>query len=108
MVLRTMNSRARSVRIVFCGGCNAGYDRVTAAEDIRRRLKADEAFTVIDDGQPDIVVAVCGCTCACVDEKAVGNARIVPVTDEKTARDILTILIKAGAPSVMTDLRTVS
>ncbi|ABW68394.1 hypothetical protein [Desulfosudis oleivorans] len=98
-----MTSKAQSVRVVFCGGCNAGYDRVATAEDIRRRLKADEAFTVTDDGQPDVVVAVCGCTCACVDETAFGNARIVPVTDEKTARDILATLKKTGAPSDMPD-----
>jgi len=95
-----MNKKTQSVRIVFCGGCNAGYDRVAAAADIRRRLKADEAFILIDEGRPDIVVAVCGCTCACVDGRSFGNARIIPVTDERAARDILTILKKAGAPSV--------
>ena len=98
MISGTMNSPARSVGIVFCGGCNAGYDRVAAAEDIRRQMVEDGTFTVVDGGDADIVVAVCGCTCACVDEKAFGNARIVPVTDEVSARDILALLKRHGLP----------
>ncbi|MFZ5563902.1 MAG: hypothetical protein ACOZBW_07595 [Thermodesulfobacteriota bacterium] len=98
-----MTNKARSVRIVFCGGCNAGYDRVAAAETIKRQLEEDSAFTVIDDGRPDIMVAVCGCPCACVDEKDFGSARMLRVTDADAGRDILTVLKKAGPSSVMPD-----
>lgn len=96
-----MNNGAQSphrktVRAVFCGGCNPGYDRVAAVAAVERQLAGDGAFEVIGDGIPDIVVAVCGCTCACIDDKTFGNARIVRITDGAAAQDVLAVLKTAG------------
>jgi len=84
------------VRIVFCGGCNAGYDRVAAAETIKRQPQTDVAFEVTGDGASDIVVTICGCACACIDDNVFGNARILRVTDATSAQNVLALLKTPG------------
>jgi hypothetical protein len=57
------------VLVKYCGGCNAGYDRVAFVENLRTAFPEagfshyDEAPVVVDSRA--FVLAVCGCPVRC-------------------------------------------
>jgi hypothetical protein len=58
------------VRVKYCGGCNSSYDRPAFVERVREafpsaRFTFSDAAGEPDFGEPDIVLAVCGCPAAC-------------------------------------------
>jgi len=84
-----MAGAPQTVRILFCGGCNPEYDRVAAAERLRRCLADSPAFVLTEAAVPDMVIAVCGCDCACVDLTGLEAARIITVTSCAQVEDLL-------------------
>jgi 4-hydroxybutyrate CoA-transferase len=59
------------VRVKYCGGCNASYDRTALARRIQEAfpsisfVRADEAH----EDERDFALAVCGCPVKCADYK---------------------------------------
>ncbi|MDR3230182.1 MAG: hypothetical protein LBT65_01975 [Synergistaceae bacterium] len=52
------------VRIKYCGGCNARYDRTAFVKRLRTRFPSIR-FTFEDTALPDFALVVCGCPVKC-------------------------------------------
>jgi hypothetical protein len=57
------------VRVKYCGGCNSSYDRPAFVKRLQEAFPSAR-FTFSDAGEsdfgePDFVLAVCGCPVAC-------------------------------------------
>ncbi|MDY6905560.1 MAG: hypothetical protein SWH61_12845 [Thermodesulfobacteriota bacterium] len=88
----------KTLRIKFCGGCNPEYDRVALAEQVQAMARTN-GVTVITDGQPNVLVVICGCACACADWTAFDSSAIVMLTDDNPEgfeMDRLRRLLSAG------------
>lgn len=55
------------VGVKYCGGCNAGYDRVAALDDIRRRCPDIPFEYAKKDTRYSFLLVLCGCRSACAD-----------------------------------------
>lgn len=87
-----MAETPKTVTVKFCGGCNPGYDRVAAADAMIERLAGSAQWVFGPRGVPDVVVAVCGCDCACADLSGFPDARVLTVTSAEDAADIVKTL----------------
>ena len=55
------------IGIKYCGGCNQTYDRTDVVLRIRKNIGKDHIIETIKQGIVyDIVIILCGCSCACV------------------------------------------
>jgi hypothetical protein len=64
------------VGLKYCGGCRAGYDRVSLARDLGRRLDGVVDFVEADSADADMILVVAGCRSACARPT---NERHLPV-----------------------------
>jgi hypothetical protein len=62
------------VRIKYCGGCNAGYDRTAFVRRLQENFPSIH-FTCEDTPLSDFAVAVCGCPVKCAAYEDVRGAR---------------------------------
>jgi hypothetical protein len=59
------------VRVKYCGGCNASYDRLAFVKRLQdafpsaRFVFRDAGSPASNSDLPDFVLAVCGCSVAC-------------------------------------------
>ena len=88
MTPRRTPSGGETARLRFCGGCNPGYDRVAAAEKMKRRLLAAGHGVVSADGAAEVVVVFCGCECACADVSGLDRGRVVFITNAGMAEEM--------------------
>ncbi|MFO8048091.1 MAG: hypothetical protein R6U29_03565 [Desulfosudaceae bacterium] len=79
----------QTVRLLFCGGCNPGYDRLAVADRLRRWVADSSGYVLSETARPDIVIAVCGCDCACLDLSGLGRARIISITSRAAAEALM-------------------
>ncbi len=56
-----------TIGVKYCGGCNQTYERVRAADRIKRELNEHTFKPYADDGAFDKVLVIVGCGKACVD-----------------------------------------
>ncbi len=61
----------KKISISYCGGCNAGYDRVEFVKVLLERLKNENiAFEIVDnDEESDISIILAGCQALCVADR---------------------------------------
>jgi len=88
MTPRRTPSGGETARLRFCGGCNPGYDRVAAAEKMKRRLLAAGHGVVSADGAAEVVIVFCGCECACADVSGLDRGRVVFITNAGMAEEM--------------------
>lgn len=58
-----------TVRIRYCGGCNPEIDRGETVEQLKKILGEKAEFTYDLQMPADIILHVCGCAHACLDEE---------------------------------------
>jgi 4-hydroxybutyrate CoA-transferase len=64
------------VGLKYCGGCRAGYDRVSVVDSIRERLAQEVDFVAVDSEDAQMILIVTGCSTAC--------AKVEATTDRPT------------------------
>ncbi|MDR1977412.1 MAG: hypothetical protein LBQ42_01635 [Synergistaceae bacterium] len=58
------------VRVKYCGGCNASYDRAALVKRIQEMFPSIPfAHADAPGSSPDFALAVCGCSVRCADYK---------------------------------------
>ena len=81
------------VGIKYCGGCNPYYDRVALVKRIANRLAGKVEIVALDHGQIDLVVAVEGCSTACVDLNLFKDKAIRIITHPEDAQEFILQLL---------------
>jgi 4-hydroxybutyrate CoA-transferase len=58
------------IGIKYCGGCNPTYDRIDVVLRLKKHISKGHNIEMIKQGIVyDIVIILCGCSCACVSHK---------------------------------------
>ena len=58
--------------VKYCGGCNPKYDRVLIASKFKEYIGCEDSVEPVREGTTyDVVVVLCGCTCACANTQAI-------------------------------------
>jgi len=69
-----------TIGILYCGGCNPGYDRVSLVETLKKRLSSKAVLVPWEAAHTDLVVAVQGCETACADLSGFDASEVLCVT----------------------------
>jgi len=77
------------VAIIYCGGCNPGYDRVALADYVKKSLHGKVEFVPLDSEGIDLVLAVEGCKTCCADLSAFENKPVHFITQVEDAGKFL-------------------
>jgi hypothetical protein len=73
------------VGLKYCGGCRAGYDRVSVVDSIRERLAQEVEFVDADSEDAQMLLIVAGCSTACAKLDNVGELPIRYITSPEDA-----------------------
>lgn len=63
-------SRIPSIRIRYCGGCNPEIDRSETVSRVKNHLGKKVLWTQDPNEEADVILHVCGCAHACIDEES--------------------------------------
>ena len=73
------------VGLKYCGGCQAGYDRVAMVDSIRERLAHEVEFVAADSEDAQMILIVTGCSTACAKLDNVSELPIRYITSPEDA-----------------------
>lgn len=90
----------RRIALKYCGGCDAGFDRVQYFNRIRTAAGDSIEWVTLDDGGFEAVLVISGCETACPEEGIdFMPARIVTVrTDKRDPGEIAQHLLSEAKP----------
>ena len=74
------------VGLKYCGGCQAGYDRVAMVDSIRERLAQEVEFVAADSEDAQMILIVTGCSTACAKLDKVSEVPIRYITSPEDAQ----------------------
>jgi hypothetical protein len=74
------------VGLKYCGGCRAGYDRVSVVDSIRERLAQEVEFVDVDNEDAQMLLIVAGCSTACAKLDNVSQVPIRYITSVEDAQ----------------------
>ena len=83
----------RKIGLKYCGGCNPQYDRLQAAESIKKHLKGKVEFVSYEDPDAEGILVVVGCPTACVDLKPFAGRPIWVVTSLRDVERFVAAMI---------------
>jgi 4-hydroxybutyrate CoA-transferase len=70
-----------NIGIVYCGGCNPHFDRIVFVDSLIKRTAGKMCIENANHSQPyDVILAICGCSCACANVKDFEAGRLVFIT----------------------------
>ena len=84
----------KTAYIKFCGGCNATYDRVAAAQYLKQALSNKIEFFTHEPGvRRDLGVLIMGCSRECVRPAELSECgRLFRITSMQDAADVVSEL----------------
>lgn len=84
------------IGIKYCGGCNPTYDRIDIVSRLRKDICQGNSIETAKQGIIyDVVVILCGCTCACASHYNLeAKYEKVYVTSEKNYIKLLNTIDK--------------
>lgn len=82
--------------IKYCGGCNPQYDRVFIASKFKEYIGCEHSVEPVKVGITyDVVIVLCGCTCACANTAAIKVIyKKVNITSECDYEKLLIVIDK--------------
>ena len=96
--------RKKRVALKYCGGCDAGFDRVEYFNQVRAAAGDAIEWVTIDDQRFERVLLICGCHATCPERELRWLPwRIVSIMDDgRDTKEIVTDLLHEGAMKIRT------
>jgi hypothetical protein len=87
LILKTPGRMRKRIALKYCGGCNAGFDRVEYFKQIQDAAGDLIEWVTLDDRDLETVLVICGCDTSCPVENMVQPARLRIVSIRDNERD---------------------
>jgi 4-hydroxybutyryl-CoA dehydratase/vinylacetyl-CoA-Delta-isomerase len=96
--------KKRRVALKYCGGCDAGFDRVEYFNQVQVAAGDAIEWVTIDDQRVERVLLICGCHASCPERELQWLPwRIVSIMDDgRDAKEIVSDLLNEGAMKIRT------
>lgn len=87
--------------VKFCGGCNPSYDRVEAANKLRRLLGERVEFVAPDNPAVDGIIVITGCPTACADVCAFCDKPMLFITSPESRDEVMRVIANEGVTAFL-------